>query len=73
MFGDMRSKLTTWCCIDKGESYIKSYFEKQNYYPNENARLMVEMDNSMSKLKIKKLDVELHSKVILTSGCGYTK
>ena len=69
----MNSHLKTWCCIDQGLSKIKSYFEKQNYFPMEEARLMVEMDNTNCKLNIKKLDVELHSKIVLTSSGGHSK
>jgi len=35
IFAERTVKASTWCCISKGESKIKGYFEKNSYLPGE--------------------------------------
>ena len=42
----MKVHAKTWCCVDQGHAYIKTFFEKSHYLPGEEARLAIEIDNS---------------------------
>ena len=38
--------MSEWCCLDRGSSKIKTYFEKSTYVMGETAQIYCEIDNS---------------------------
>lgn len=55
----MKKKTTEWCCLDRGDSSIKCYFENNSYLPGETANVVTEIDNSACDLGIKSIQGEL--------------
>jgi len=61
----MTQNMKTWCCIDKGKSSIKTYFEKNVYTLGEVANMCSEIDNSNCLLNINNISAELVNKIRL--------
>lgn len=49
---DDTDHITAWCCIDKGKSKLKVYFEKDVYEPGEEAAVKYFVDNSECKVDL---------------------
>ncbi|CAG9317999.1 unnamed protein product [Blepharisma stoltei] len=60
------AQISTWCCVSKGALSIKARFAKDFYTPDEIATAIVDVNNSLSKLKVKKIRTVLTRKVRLT-------
>jgi len=59
--------MSTWCCLSKGPSSIRCNFEKNTYTPDENARILCDVDNSRCKLKVVAINIRLNQKIELRS------
>ena len=67
---EINSSVSTWCCIEKGNVFLRVYFEKDAYVPGEIANVMVEIDNSNCKLNIEKVNFCLRRNISLRSKTG---
>ena len=61
----MTTNMRTWCCIQQGDSSIRTYFEKNVYVVGETANICSEIDNSKCNLNIKSIDTSLINTLIL--------
>lgn len=63
--GSMRTKMTTWCCLDQGESKIKATVGKNVYAVGETVEACAEIDNSECSLDIQNVSVSLINRLTL--------
>jgi len=67
--GDLLSSVTTQlktcCCCQQGSNSLKAEFEKNFYYPGENARVNMELNNSQTTLNNNKVIFSLKQKLEL--------
>lgn len=52
-------RVFNWCCSDKGEITLTTYFEKDWYYKDEDVYIVCEIDNSESQMKITQVGCQL--------------
>lgn len=56
-----------WCCIDRGQSQIKCFFENNSYLPGEQANVVTEIDNSKCQMGISSINADFIKKIRLES------
>lgn len=60
------AQISTWCCRKKGSVSIRANFAKDFYVPEESPNVIVDIDNSKSKLRLSKVHAKLIRNVRLT-------
>lgn len=63
-------KITSWCCIGRGEVRIKCTFEKDILAMDEGISMKYQIDNSKCKNTVKQVMVALQRKIILKMRDG---
>lgn len=61
------------CCINKGVSKIKCYFEKNGYIPGEEAKIFCELDNRGCQANVNNVTIKLINDINYTSKDNYHK
>lgn len=60
--------MKTWCCLDKGKSFIKASVGKSVYTLGDRVEACAEIDNSDCSLDIKNLTISLENRLHLSTG-----
>lgn len=63
----MVAHVKSCCCINKGVSKIRCYFEKNAYMPGEEAKIYCVLDNTESLADITRVTVKLVNQITYTS------
>eukprot|EP00347_Sterkiella_histriomuscorum_P000383 403376073 len=61
-------QLTTCCCINQGTSKLDVFFEKNVFYPNENCRAQVTLDNSKCTLRMNQVRFVVEQHISIHAG-----
>ena len=62
--------ITAWCCIDKGKSKLKVYFEKDTYEPGDEAQIKFNVDNTECKVDLTEIQFSLVQETQLKDSDG---
>jgi len=68
---ESKQKITTCCCIDKGNASINVNFEKNAYTPYEIAKCFIEVNNKECQIPIESVTFKLKRKVWAKSSDGH--
>ena len=69
---EIEKEIVSWCCCNKGNTKIISYFEKNDYVPGEDAYMITEVDNSQCNVNIDSIRAAFRQRLTLQAE-GYTE
>lgn len=70
--GELKDEVTVCCCFNKGEVYVKAYFEKDAYMPGETAIMIAEVANK-SSIGVFAIEGNLINTLNLRANDGHTR
>lgn len=68
--GEINIRMSTWYCLNQGNSLIRCYLEKSSYASGEQAYIICEVDNSHCSLPISRIMAELKCRRTLSDDQG---
>ena len=68
----MTADIKEWCCLGRGKSLIRVWFEKDVYMPGETAKIIGEFDNTNCTKPIENIMCDLVNRVTFKSDSGKT-
>jgi len=72
MDANITNKVTTWCCIDRGNVGVKCKFEKDVVRMDESVSMRFSIDNKQCKAKLSQVEAILKRKLFLRCKNGMT-
>ena len=69
---DVQAHITTWCFFKQGEVHLKANFSKNAYAPGEIAEIIVEVDNTNSRIAVSGIQGTLYRMLRLKSNTERT-
>lgn len=62
------NNITTWCCVNQGTSKLEVIFDKNTFFPTENCRAKVEIDQSRCNVRLTSLRLAIEQEVEIRIG-----
>lgn len=69
---ELSQRISSCCCVDKGECRLVTYFEKDDYEPGETAFMVTEVDNSKCQVDVLRIR-GLFAQELTLRAQGYTE